>query len=108
MHVADPARAKTLHGGIDEIALAENTLRGLDQRAARHCGMRRFAQTLDQPHAETALELADLQADCRLRQVETARRGREAAVLDHFEQGAQLIEVEAAHPKAPLIKMIET
>ena len=49
--------------------------------------------------AEASFELANLQADRRLGQVETACRRREAAVLDHFEQSAQLIEVEAAHPK---------
>jgi len=61
--MADPAFAKTLHGRIDEIAFAENALRGLDQCAARHRGMRLLAQALDQPDSETALELADLQAD---------------------------------------------
>src|SRR3981189_2459483 len=85
MHVADPALAKTAHCHIDEIALPENALRSLNELAARHGGMRLLAQALDQPHAETPLEFADLQADRRLRQVETARRGRETAVLDRFD-----------------------
>jgi hypothetical protein len=41
-------------------------------------------------HAETPLELADLQADRRLCQVETVRQGREPAALDHFEQDLRL------------------
>ena len=74
--------------------------------AARRRGVRLLAHALDQPHAEAPLELADLQADGRLREVEPARRGREAAVLDHLEKRPQLVEVEAAHLKDVLIKTI--
>ena len=81
-------------------------LRGIGKLAARHGGMGLPAETLDQPHAEAPLELADLQAHRRLRQVQPARRGGEAAVLDHLEKGPQLVEVEAAHLKEFLIDMI--
>jgi hypothetical protein len=63
-----------------------------------------LAQALDQLHAETPLELADLQADRRLRQVEPPRRRREAPLLDHLEEGPQLVEIEAAQPKFSLSK----
>jgi hypothetical protein len=89
------------------LALVENTLRGLHQRAARHRGMRLLAEALDQLHAEAPLEFADLQADRGLRQVETARRGGEIAELDDLEQGSQLVEVEAAHAKLALSKSLQ-
>src|SRR5258708_31348435 len=107
MYPADPTLAKAAHFRFDQIALAENAARGLDQRAARHSGVRLLAQTLDQPHSKTPFEFADLQADCRLRQVEAAGRGREASALDHFNDGPQLIEVEAAHAKLSLSKRLK-
>src|SRR5439155_16971521 len=58
-------------------------------------------------NAETPLQLANLQADRRLRQIKLARRGRETAALHHFEQRVQLIEVEAAHPKRALSKSLK-
>src|SRR5882724_5483341 len=94
MDPADPALAKAAHFR-------------LDQRAARHRGVRLLAQTLDQPHAKTPFEFAYLQTDCRLRQVEAARRGREASALDHLDDGPQLIEVEAAHAKLSLSKPLK-
>src|SRR2546423_1347600 len=97
--MTDPSLAKTAHGGIRVFALMENAARRFDEGLARHRSVRLLAQALDQLHAETAFEFENLQADRRLRQVETACRRREAAALDHFEQGAQLIEVEATHPK---------
>ena len=39
----------------------------------------------------------DLQADGGLGEVEPVGRGREAAALDHFDEGAELVEVEPAH-----------
>jgi len=43
-------------------------------------------QASDQAQAETSLELTDLQADCRLREIEPARCSREAALLDDLEE----------------------
>src|SRR5205807_7629173 len=94
-------------GRIDEIAFAENPPRGFNKRAARHRRVRLLAEALDQPHAETPLEFADLQTDRRLRQIEMARRGRKTAALDHSEQRVQLIEIEAAHPKRALSKSLK-
>ena len=107
MHTTGPSLAITTHRRIGTIALAENTLRRLDELAARHGSMRPLAQALDQPQAETPLEFADLQADRRLRQAEPARRCREAPLLDHLEEGPQLVEVEAAHPKFSLSKRLK-
>src|SRR5882724_5343824 len=104
MHAADPALAKTTHRRVGVIALAKNAAGRLDELAARHGRMRPLAQALDQPHAETALEFANLQADRRLRQVEPSRCRGEAALLDHLEKGPQLVEVEAPQPKFSLSK----
>jgi hypothetical protein len=98
-HVTDPSIAKAAHGGIRAFALMKNAPGHRHKRLARHRSVRLLAETLDQLHAEAPFELANLQADCRLRQVEMARGRREAAALDYFEQGAQLIQIEAAHPK---------
>ena len=78
----------------------------LDERGAGRRGVRSLAQPLDQPHAEPPLELADLQAHGRLREVELARGGREAAELDDPQERPELIEVEAAHLKVFLIEFI--
>ena len=48
------------------------------------------------------VELADLQAYRRLRQVQPARRRGEAAVLNHLDEGSQLVEIQAAHSKYSL------
>ena len=69
----------------------------LDQLAAGSGGERALAEAVDQPHAETRLELADLEADGGLRQVEALGRAREAALRHDFGQRAQMIRVEAAH-----------
>src|SRR5439155_6454031 len=108
MHPADPPLAKPAHRRVGVIALVKNAPSRRDEFAARYGGMRPLAQALDQPHAETPLKLADLQADRRLRQVEPARRCREAPLLDHLEEGLQLVQVEAAQLKVLLIKRIET
>ena len=42
-------------------------------------------------------QMLDLQADRRLRQVETARRGGKAAKFHHVGEGLQMIEAEATH-----------
>src|SRR5262245_1625448 len=102
--MTDPSVAKAAHGGIRVLALMKNAPRRFNERLARHRGVSLLAQAFDQLHAEAPFELTNLQADCRLRQVEMARGCREAAALDHLEQGAQLIEVEAAHPKGLLSK----
>ncbi|MCY1239365.1 hypothetical protein D9M72_521570 [compost metagenome] len=59
----------------------------------RHAGLAAGQQRL----AGALLELADLLAHRRLRQVHARRRGREAAGVGHRHQGAQLFEVEALH-----------
>src|SRR5262245_57455266 len=108
MDAADPAVAKAAHRRFGEVAVVEEALRGLDQSTARRGGMRLLAHALDQPHTEAPLELADLQAHRRLRQVELTRRGREASELDDGDEGPHLVEIEAAHLKESLIKSITT
>ena len=61
------------------------------------------AHALDQPHAEAAFELAELQADRRLGQAAPFRRGREAAQFHHVGEAAELVEAEIAHPKVFLM-----
>ena len=58
---------------------------------------RGLAQTIDQLHAKARLELADLETDGRLRQIEPPGRPREAALRYHFGQRAQVIRVQATH-----------
>ena len=103
-HMTDPSVAKAAHGGIRVLAFMKNAPGHLHKRLTRHRSVRLLAEALDQLHAETPFEFTNLQADCRLCQVEMARSRRKAAALDYFEQGAQLIEVEAAHPKWLLSK----
>ena len=85
----------------------ENALRSLDEHAARRRGVCLLAQALDQPHLKTSLELANLETDRRLCQVEAPCRGGEAAALDHLEEGPQLIEIEAAHARLSLSKRLK-
>src|SRR5690242_18241223 len=78
----------------------------LDQLPPRRRRMRLLAQALDQPQAPTRLELADLQAYRGLREVESPRRCGKAAERHHLGQGTQLVKVETAHLKEPLIDAI--
>ena len=78
------------HSGVDLVHVGE-------QIAAGGGRMRPAADALDQPHAEPALQLLDLQADRRLRQVETACRGGKAAKLHHVGERLQVVEAEPAH-----------
>src|ERR1700680_4447812 len=80
--------------------------RMLDQLPTRRRRMRLLAQALDQPQAPTRLELANLQADRGLREVEAPRRGGKTAERRHLGQGPQLVKVETAHVKEPLIDAI--
>ena len=64
------------------------------------------ARALDQPYAETAFQLLDLQADGRLRQVQAARGSRKTAKLHHVGERAQVIEAEPAHAQVFLIESI--
>jgi len=83
LYAADPAVAEAPHRGIDRIAFAKYPPGSFEQLAPWHRGVCLLAQTLDQSEAEPPLQLADLQTDCRLRQVKPARGGGKAAVLDH-------------------------
>ena len=105
-HAADPAFAKATHLRFGDVAFTKNSLGGLEKLLAGRRHICLLAHALDQLHADPPLELADLQADGRLRQVELARGAGEAALVDNLLQRSQLIEVEAAHIKEVLIDMI--
>jgi hypothetical protein len=65
-------------------------------------------KTLDKANPKSLLELADLEADRRLCQVEPCRRRGEAAELDRYRKSFELIEVEATHlPKNSLMEIID-
>jgi hypothetical protein len=59
--------------------------------------LRPATDPLDQTDAEPPFELADLEADRRLGQVEPRRRRRKAAQLDDHGKSFELVEVDAAH-----------
>ena len=67
--------------------------------------MRLLAEALDQPDAPAGFELADLQADRRLGEVERAGGGGKASLPHHFGERAQMVEVQVAHVKSILIKL---
>jgi hypothetical protein len=69
----------------------------LQQLAPRRRRRGPLADPLEQPHAEAPLELAHLQADRRLGQVEARGRSREPAELRDPGEGVQLVEIQAAH-----------
>src|SRR5579885_3407637 len=102
-HAAEPAVAQAAHGRLCKIALACDSVRMLDQLPARRGDAHALADPLDQAEAPPSLELADLQADRGLRQIEPPRRGREAAERRHLGEGPELVEIEAAHLQVELI-----
>ena len=96
-HLSEPAVAVPPHGCQQAIGLLVDALRMLDQLAAGSGRERALAQAIDQLHAKTRLELAYLETDGRLREIEPLGRPREAALRDHFGQRAQMIRVHATH-----------
>ena len=66
--------------------------------------MRLLAEALDQLDAQAGFELADLQADRRLGEVERPRGGGKAPLSHHFRERAQMVEIQVAHAKLVLIK----
>src|SRR5262249_45014823 len=91
---------------LGAVARTEDAIRRRDQISPWRRGMRLLAEPLDKLDGEAPLELADLHADCRLREMQLAGCGGEAPALDHCNEGPQLIQVEAAHLKASIIETI--
>ena len=85
------------HGCQQAIGLLVDALRMLDQLAAGGGRERALAETIDQLHAKPRLELAYLETDGRLRQIEPLGRPREAFLRDHLGQRAQMVGVKATH-----------
>src|SRR6516225_9968759 len=108
VHPTDPILTKAPHRLLGRCARVKDVLRRLDELPSGCRSMGLLPESLDERHAETSLELAYLQTDSRLREIEAARRRREAPALHHFDQSAQLVEIYVAHLKAALIEPIET
>src|SRR5215813_5021317 len=75
----------------------------LDELVARGGGIGALAHALDELHAETFLELADLEAHCGLCEPQLLRGGGEAAEGNHLPERLKLVEVEAAHERSKII-----
>jgi hypothetical protein len=79
-HLAEPAVAVAAHGRQQALTLPGEALGVLDQLAARSRREGALAHAIDQAHAEPQLELADLQADRRLRKIEPLGRAGKTAL----------------------------
>src|SRR6185369_9011019 len=75
-HAAEPALAVAAHGDERALGFGGDAAAVLDQGAPGLGRERALAQALDEAHADAALELADLEADRRLREVEPPCRRR--------------------------------
>jgi hypothetical protein len=85
------------HRGERQLGILRETPRVLDQFLARGGRVGALAHALDQPHADTLFEFANLQAHRGLGESKLLRGGGEAAERHDFPQGLQLVEIEVAH-----------
>ena len=97
MHAADAAILAAPHRGEQTALGREDGMSVIDQVASRRRGVGAVAEAVEQPDRHAAFKLADLQADPGLGEAQPPGRGREAAQLDDFDEGAEVIEIEAAH-----------
>ena len=98
----EPAIAEPPHRRDGAGVLVEQMAGVLDELLAGLGQIDALADALGQRHAEAALQLLHLMGDGGLGEVELFGRGGDAAALDHFDEGAKLIEVEAAHVRLSL------
>ena len=106
MNAPDVTFTVTAHRRQGAVGLGHHSLRVGNQVLARRGGACLPADAVDQAQPDPLLQVADLQADRGLREPQMARRGREAAELDHGGQRAKLVKVEAAHLKVSLMAPI--
>jgi hypothetical protein len=78
-----------------------------EQLASGRCRLGTPADPLDQAQADAVLELADLQADRRLGEIEARRRGRKATELGDLSQGVKVVEIDASHSNYFLYHSLE-
>lgn len=86
-----------LHGVDGLVGVAQQAPGTIDQRGAGGRGRDAPAAAHDQRRSEPRFQLADVQANRRLSQVQRPRRGGERAQVGDRHQGAQLVEVELTH-----------
>ena len=97
MDAPDAAVLVATHGSERAVRLGHHAPAVLDQVASGRGRERTLPHAFDEGDAEAALELANLQANRGLRQVQPASCFREAARLGDLREGAELIEAQAAH-----------
>ena len=99
MDAPDAAVLVATHGSERAVRLGYHAPAVLDQVASGRGRERTLPHAFDEGDAEAALELANLQANRGLRQVQPASCFGEAARLGDLREGAKLIEAQATHIK---------
>ena len=97
MHASRVALLMTAHCRERAVRFRHDPIRMSDEIASCRCGARLLADAIDEAQSDAALQFTNLQAHCRLRQIELACGGRKAAEPDDSRQGAELVQIETAH-----------
>jgi hypothetical protein len=96
-HLAKPTFAVTTHGGKKLVCFVRHALRISDELAASRSGKSALTQPVDKAHTQPLLQLAHLQTDGWLSQVQLFRGARETAICRDFRESVELVRVDASH-----------
>jgi hypothetical protein len=94
----------TPHGGKRQIGLSPDAFRMGYEVAPGRGGDGSPSDSINETHAAARLELPNLQAHGRLREIELARRCQKTSPLDDLYERSQLIDAEAAHMNETLFR----
>ena len=99
LYAPDLAGTMSSRGGHGVLERRMDAPRRRQQRVAGRGWLHFAASALQQPHTEHTLQLAQLLAGCRLRQVQLTGRRRDAACLDNREKRPELPQGRLEHKR---------
>jgi hypothetical protein len=107
-YASEPALASPAHRVHRIIHIAIDATCVLDQFRAGGCRVCTLAKPLDEQNAKPPLQLAHLEADGGLREIQASRSCGKAPEPHHLGHRAELVQVQAAHLKKIFIDLIKT
>ena len=97
LQLALQAQGEARRAGMQRVDIEQDLACVGEQRSPRMSQRRPLIEAPEQRHAQLALEIGDGIAHRRLGTPQMARRAREAALVDHRQEDAQLVERKWLH-----------